>query len=248
MSDLRPALSVPTAALTKLRTLPSPKRAISIVMAAFFPAFVTTMVAFFGHDQAHVEVGVVAIVVGSVLTFFAFKWVLARAMHVEIDEAGIRAREPKVITEVRWSEQHDLWIYGVQFTAVVVPLGSHTETTITAPGGRRIFIGMAAPAIHQEIHERSTANNLQRVCALLDANHQVAFGPIQISKKDLFIEGHRYAFERIQELMIRDGKLGLRLDGKWLTRHKTMLRDIPNYPTLLAVFQAACESVAAAPD
>lgn len=142
----------------EFQTLDSPQTVIGIFVVAAVLPFFCAMGACFGAEDPVYSVAAAAITVGAVATFFAVRFAKAKQIDIAIDSEKIRrVGTDGEETVISWSEPHEVWFDGVQYFAGPVPAGTHRETKVVAPDGRRINMGMAKKEAHDAVVDYSTA-------------------------------------------------------------------------------------------
>jgi hypothetical protein len=199
-----------------------------------------------------VELAVVAIVVGGVVSLVTFSilgvvgfavaialvMLIARAFSgvVEVDEGRVVAtsKNGKVVT-IAWSEPHDCFVDGVRGFVGPMPLGTSCSLRLVAGDGRRIVVQSVRGkngAVVSAIRRSSTRALLPVIRARLAAGETVPFGPVQLSRAVLTAGGTRYPLSEIAETSISDGSLRVKGEGRWLGT-RIALKRIANYESLL---------------
>ncbi|MEV5703522.1 DUF6585 family protein [Actinoallomurus sp. NPDC052274] len=74
-----------------------------------------------------------------------------------------------------------------------------------------------------------TDAQLPGAVAAVQAGQTLTFGDISISREAVWASGKTVPWVQIQEIKVKDGRVSLRVHGKWLSLTTTMVRSIPNF-------------------
>jgi hypothetical protein len=207
-----------------VRTFERVQLVLGVVTAAVFVPFVALMVALFGAQPPQPVVALVAGVVGVISTTIAVRWARKRRIVVTIDGNGIIKRGPRGEVAIRWQDEHQLFVYGVQFWAGPLPVGRHRETRVVAAGGV-IDVDMAPLQAHQAILTASTAASTPRLLERLQRGEPLDLGALRIEGDFVVLSGLRVPRREIESLEVRDGKLRIRRVGNWFAT-RVPARDV----------------------
>lgn len=89
------------------------------------------------------------------------------------------------------------------------------------------------PAIQRFV----TDAQLPHAAAAIQAGRTLSFGDISLDQETVSASGKSVPWRRIQEIKVKDGRVSLRVEGKWFALTTTMVRSIPNF----FVFHALAE-------
>jgi Family of unknown function (DUF6585) len=159
--------------------------------------------------------------------------------EVQIDAQSITARFPSRAITIQWSEPHELRWRGVKMMKLGVPVVTTVSAEVRTPDGRRVTIADTGPlpgnpnrGLAEHIATLSTGAIWPKMQARLQAGETIDFGPLRLSRDALFVGGTPYARAQIQSTEVRNGRLCLSLEGKWL-QTQVRLSDVPNFRCLL---------------
>lgn len=216
-----------------INALKNPTRCITFIMAAFFPAFVVTMIAFFNGEETYPRLGIAATVIGAALTIVAVKHVARQRVKIEIDEKGIREIAGSVKTEIQWHENHTVFYDAVEYWGVPVPIpmGSRIRTRVTADDGREIKLEITKPDFHKQILILSEQALKPKMEENLRLGKELSFGPVTLAQNKLTINGKEYSRSQIKKVDVKRGLFRFKLEGDWL-RTKIRVKEIPNFTCL----------------
>ncbi|WP_329245701.1 hypothetical protein OG417_50225 [Actinoallomurus sp. NBC_01490] len=81
----------------------------------------------------------------------------------------------------------------------------------------------------QAIQQAVTDAQLPRAVATIQGGGVLTFGDISLNRDTVWASGKSVPWTRIQEIKVKDGRVSLRVEGKWLALTTTMVRSIPNF-------------------
>lgn len=81
----------------------------------------------------------------------------------------------------------------------------------------------------QAIQQAVTDAQLPRAVAAIQSGGSLSFGDISLNRETVWASGKSVPWTRIQEIKVKDGRVSLRVEGKWLALTTTMVRSIPNF-------------------
>ena len=192
----------------------------------------------FRSDNLEVGIGGVGAFAVGIGALIVAGTLLKQLVHV--DESGIRiGKRGKVLTEIHWSEPHDLYMRataiggdgGVPLTATV---------SVRAAGGRRIDVahvnlpkGAAnAGGIVPLIVRYSTDANWPRLEARLRAGEDVEFGSVRMNRARVKIGLLEQPLGPGLSVRVENGQLRVQAAGKWF-ESRVWVRNVANYPCFL---------------
>ncbi|GLY79758.1 DUF6585 family protein [Actinoallomurus iriomotensis] len=79
------------------------------------------------------------------------------------------------------------------------------------------------------IQQAVTDAQLPRAVATIQSGGTLSFGDISLNRETVSASGKSVPWRRIQEIKVKDGQVSLRVEGKWLSLTRTMVRSIPNF-------------------
>lgn len=122
--------------------------------------------------------------------------------------------------------------------------GAYTHTSyhyrLVDPAGHEIALagGFARPTEWgQAIQQAVTDAQFPHAMATVRAGGAVRFGDITLALHTVSASGKTVPWSQIQEIKVKDGRVSLRVEGRWLSLTTTMVRSIPNF----FVFHALAE-------
>ena len=189
-------------------------------------------------DKLRGFAGIGAFVIAIVAAIALAIWTSGRLV---IDADGIELRRRSKTTRIRWSEPHDMYYEAMT--------GSDTpaveSVTVRTADGRRIDVGkISVPErpnanVPKVVEQYSTTANWPRIQERLEADKEVEFGAVRMSRKTLHLGDLAHAMEHPICFQIERGVIQVGVDKKWQAS-TVRVRDVANYPCLLrAIGQVA---------
>jgi uncharacterized protein DUF6585 len=179
--------------------------------------------------------GIAVFVVFVALTALV-SWLGKRDLTISSEGIETRSRRGRVVT-IRWSELHDLYLRDIAVAGTSFRvLGT---ASVRTPDGRRIDVAdVNIPnnpnhGLSDRVQRHSSAANWPRIKQRRAAGETLRFGPVELRPDALAIGLLTHPLSPPPTLGIVAGRLELRGAGKILTS-KVWLRNVPNYPCLLA--------------
>ncbi|MFB9832732.1 DUF6585 family protein [Actinoallomurus acaciae] len=81
----------------------------------------------------------------------------------------------------------------------------------------------------QAIQQAVTDAQLPRAVTAILGGESLSFGDISLNRETVWASGKSVPWTRVQEIKVKDGRVSLRVEGKWLALTTTMVRSIPNF-------------------
>lgn len=219
-----------------VRTFERASVVIGVMTVVVFIPFVAVMVALFGAEPRQPLVALVAGIVGSIAVAMAVRWMRTQVIVVTIDDIGLSKRGMAGEIAIRWDEEHQLFVEGVELWVGPLPLGTHRRTRVVARQGT-IELGMAAPPAHQAILDASTAASTPRLLERLARGEPLDLGALRIENDTVVIGGSRVPRTEVKDVEVRNGKLRIRRAGNWLAT-SVAVRDVAHPGVAFALLRS----------
>jgi hypothetical protein len=127
--------------------------------------------------------------------------------------------------------------------------GAYTGTTysyrLIGPDGGALGLagGFHNPAEWgQLIQQAVTDAQLPGAIATIQAGGPLVFGDISLTREAVWAGKKSVPWQQVQEIKVKDGAVSVRVEGKWLSLTRTMVRDIPNFLLFYAVAERLRQS------
>lgn len=198
-----------------IHTVERARLVIGVMVGVAFIPFVAVMVALFGGESRQPLVALVAGAVGVIATAVVARWVRKQKIVVTIDDTGLVKRGVRGELAIRWDEEHQLFVEGVEMWAGPLPLGTHWRTRVVGRHGL-IDLGMAPVRAHQAILDASSAASMPRLLQRLERGEALELGALRIEPDAVVIGGHRVPRHEVKDIEVCNGKLRVRRVGDWI--------------------------------